>query len=129
MCRFFVVVYVDAVLGLIVGAGAGQAPNRATMIVLAVDQTGAVLKDVKVSVVNTATGAVREAVSGSDGSATIPALPLTGTYAVSVSREGFVNQEWKDFTLRSGETATVKVKLSVGGPEKQDVTVYGTAEG
>ena len=88
-----------------------QSPNTATMIVVVVDQTGAVVKDAKVSVVNTATGAAREAVSGSDGSATIPALSLTGTYTVSVSKAGFGNEELKDITLRSGETATLKVKL------------------
>ncbi len=40
------------------------------MIVVVDDQTGAVVKDAKVSVVNTATGDSREAVSGDDGSAT-----------------------------------------------------------
>ena len=107
---------------------AAQSPNTATMIVVVVDQTGAVLKDAKVSVVNTATGAVRDALSGSDGSATIPALSLTGTYTVSVSKAGFGNEELKDITLRSGETATLKVKLLVGS-EKAEVTVYGTTEG
>jgi hypothetical protein len=105
-----------------------QSPNTASMIVVVVDQTGAVVKDAKVSVVNAATGAVREAVSGSDGSATISALSLTGTYTVSVSKDGFGNEELKDITLRSGETATLKVKLLVGS-EKAEVTVYGTAEG
>jgi hypothetical protein len=47
-----------------------QSPNTSTMIVDVVDQAGAVVKDAKVLVVNTATGAVREVVSGSDGSAT-----------------------------------------------------------
>jgi hypothetical protein len=107
---------------------AAQSPNTASMIVVVVDQTGAVVKDAKVSVVNAATGAVREAVSGSDGSATISALSLTGTYTVSVSKDGFGNEELKDITLRSGETATLKVKLLVGS-EKAQVTVYGTAEG
>ena len=107
---------------------AAQSPNTASMIVVVVDQTGAVVKDAKVSVVNTATGAVREAVSGSDGSATIPALSLTGTYTVSVSKEGFGNEELKDIALRSGETATLKVKLLVGSG-KAEVTVYGTTEG
>src|ERR1043165_1037973 len=107
---------------------AAQSPNTATMMVFVLDQTGAAVKDAKVSVANTATGAVREAVSGSDGTATIPALSLTGTYIVSVSREGFGAQELKDVTLRSGETATVKVKLLVG-PEKAEVIVYGAAEG
>ena len=46
---------------------AAQSPNTATMIVLVKDQTGAVIKDAKVSVVNTATGNAREAVSGDDG--------------------------------------------------------------
>lgn len=67
-----------------------QSPNTATMIVVVVDQTGAVVKEAKVSVVNTATGAVREAVSGSDGSVTISALPLTGTYTLAVSRKDSV---------------------------------------
>src|SRR5437879_13656927 len=104
---------------------AAQSPNTATMIVVVVDQKGALVKDAKVSVVNTATGAVREAVSGSDGSATISALSLTGTYAVRVSREGFGSEERTNITLRSGETATLKVTLLVGSGTAQ-VTVYGT---
>ncbi|MEA2174915.1 MAG: hypothetical protein QOD00_2507, partial [Blastocatellia bacterium] len=39
----------------------------------------------------------------------------------------FGNEERKDITLRSGETATLKVTLLVGS-EKADVTVYGTLE-
>ena len=45
-----------------------------------------------------------------------------------MSKEGFGNEERKDIALRSGETATLKVKLLVGS-EKAEVTVYGTAEG
>ena len=55
------------------------------MIVIVVDESGAIIKDTRISVLNTATGAVRDAVSGNDGSAILPALPLTGTYNVSVS--------------------------------------------
>ena len=109
-------------------AAFAQTPNTASMIVVVVDQNGAFVKDAKVSVVNTATGAAREAVSGSDGSATFSALSLTGTYTLSVSREGFGNEERRDITLRSGETATLKVTL-LAGSEKAEVTVYGTAEG
>ena len=107
---------------------AAQSPNTATMIVVVVDQTGAVVKDAKVSVLNTATGALRETVSGSDGTASIPVLSLTGTYTLTVSKAGFGNEELKDIALRSSETATLKVKLLVGS-EKGDVTVYGTALG
>jgi hypothetical protein len=106
-----------------------QSPNTATMIVTVVDQTGAVLKDAKVLVVNTATGAVREVISGEDGSATIAALPLTGEYKVTVAMAGFhAAQDLSGLKLRAGETASVNVKLVAGGGESE-VTVYGTTEG
>jgi hypothetical protein len=117
-----------ALLAYIAAPVAAQSPNTATIVVVVVDQTGAVVQGAKVSVVNTATGAVREADSGSDGSATIPALSLTGSYTVTVSKDGFGDEELKDITLRSGETATLKVKLLVGS-QKAEVTVYGTTEG
>jgi hypothetical protein len=117
-----------ALLAFVAAPVAAQSPNAAMMIVAVVDQAGAVVKDAKVLPVNNATGARREAVSGSDGSATIPALPLTGTYTVSVSKEGFGAQELKDVTLRSGETAPLKVKLIVGS-QTVEVTVFGAAEG
>jgi hypothetical protein len=107
---------------------AAQSPNNGGLIVHVVDQSGAVVTDAKVSVINSATGAVREAVTGRDGSVTMPALSLTGDYVVNVSKEGFGSEERKGIDLRAGETATVKVTLLVGA-EKAGVTVYGTAEG
>ena len=105
-----------------------QSPNTSTIVVLVSDQSGAVVNGANVSVTNNQTGAVREALSGSDGSATVPALSLTGTYTVAVSKQGFGNEERQGVTLRAGETATLRVKLLVGS-EKTEVTVYGTAEG
>src|ERR1044071_6910686 len=113
---------------LFMSAALAQSPNTASMIVVVVDQNDAVVRDAKVTVSNDATGAVREAVSDGDGSVTVPALPITGTYTVGVSKEGFGNQELKDVALRSGETATVKVKLQVGA-QSAEVTVFGTTEG
>jgi hypothetical protein len=117
-----------ALLALIAVPIAAQSPNTASVIVSVVDQNDAVVPGAQISVVNNATGAVREAVSGSDGNATIPALSLTGTYTVTVSKQGFGNEERKDIALRSGETATVRVKLLVGSQEA-NVTVFGTIEG
>jgi len=105
-----------------------QTQNTGSIFVVAADQNGAVISDARVSVTNSATGAVRDAVTGSDGSATIPALSLTGTYKVTVSKDGFGNEERKDITLRSGETATLRVTLAVGA-SKAVVTVVGTTEG
>jgi hypothetical protein len=104
-----------------------QTPHTSAINVVVVDQDGAVVKDAKISVINDATGAARDVVSGSEGTATIPGLSLTGTYTVTVSKEGFGNEERKEITLRSGETATLKVTLLVGS-SKAEVTVFGTAE-
>jgi hypothetical protein len=107
---------------------AAQSPNTASIVVVVVDQNGAVVKGANVSVLNDATAGVRDAVSDSDGSITIPALSLTGSYTVTVSKDGFGKEERKDIRLRSGETATLKVSLQAGS-QSAEVTVYGTAEG
>src|SRR5437016_209551 len=88
-----------------------QSPNTASLVVIVVDQSGAVVKDAKVSVVNTATGATRDVISGADGSATISALSLTGEYKVTVTKSGFAAEDVSGLLLRAGETARVKVKL------------------
>ncbi|HWW60337.1 MAG TPA: carboxypeptidase-like regulatory domain-containing protein, partial [Thermoanaerobaculia bacterium] len=116
------------VLSLLAFSLAAQTPNTSSIIVLVLDQTGAVVPDAKIRLTNAATGAVRESISGSDGEATLSALPLTGAYSVAVSKEGFGTAERKDITLRAGETASLKVSLLVGS-ETTSVTVYGTAEG
>jgi hypothetical protein len=105
-----------------------QSPNTATVIVVAVDPSGAVVRDAAVTVTNAQTGIRREATTGSEGSATIAALPLTGTYTVAVNKTGFAADEVDGVVLRAGETATVRVRLNVAAADSQ-VTVYGTAEG
>src|SRR5262245_22771147 len=96
----FLVTLFSAVL---LGPLSAQSPNTASLTVVVVDQNGGVLKDAKISVRNTATGAARESVSGTDGSATTAALPLTGTYTVMVSKQGFGDKQVNGIALRSGE--------------------------
>src|SRR6476620_1657075 len=122
-----VVILLSAFASVALPASA-QSPNNASIVVLVTDQYGAIVRDAKVSVRNNQTGAVREAMSGPDGSASFPALPLTGTYSVAVTKPGFGDESRNDITLRSSETATLKVKLLVGS-EKAAVTVYGTDKG
>ena len=105
-----------------------QSPNTASLVVSVIDQTGAAVPGAQVSVVNTATGATRDVVSGAEGSATIAALSLSGTYKVSVTMPGFTADDVTGLTLRAGETATVKVKLVASGGQSE-VTVYGTTQG
>ena len=114
--------------GIVVAPAYAQSPHNAGIVVIVIDQAGLVVKDATVSVTNSQTGAVREGVSGSEGSATFPALSLTGTYRVTVSKPGFGDETRTGITLRSGEMATLRVTLLVG-TEKTAVTVFGTEEG
>jgi Carboxypeptidase regulatory-like domain/TonB dependent receptor len=105
-----------------------QSPNTAAIVVVVIDQTDAVVPGAQVSIANKSTGAIRETVSGPDGSVTIAALPISGVYKVTVSKDGFTTEDVRDVDLRAGETATVRVKLVASGGHSE-VTVYGTAEG
>ena len=122
-----IVCLVSACLALAVPAFA-QSPNTSTVVVFVADQSGAVVKDAKVSIINNQTGALRESISGADGSATFPALSLTGSYTISVGKPGFVADDVTGLTLRAGESASVRVKLVASGG-KSEVTVYGTNQG
>ena len=117
-----------AIFTLLLAPVYAQSPNTAAMIVVVVDQNGAVVPAARIVVVNSATSDQRDAVSGTDGSVTFSGLSLTGTYLVSITKDGFGSEERKDITLRSGETATLRVAL-LPGSQAAEVTVYGTAEG
>ena len=128
LTRFFTTLAVlIAVLSLGLNVSA-QTPNTSSIVVTVVDQNGAVIPGASVSVVNTATGALREAISTDEGTATIAGLPLTGGYKVKVSMTGFTAEEATGLTLRAGEIAQVKIKLVASGGQN-DVTVYGTTQG
>lgn len=105
-----------------------QSPNTSGIIVAVVDQTGAVVTDATVTVINSATGASRAASSDDRGLATVTALPLTGAYTIQVSKPGFTANDVTDLTLRAAETATVKVTLVASGGNTE-VVVYGTTQG
>jgi hypothetical protein len=119
---FCVVAHREAVTPLF-----AQSPNTAAFVVTVLDQTGAVIAGAHVSVANIQTGAVRETVSGPDGSVVIAALPLTGSYKLSVAKAGFTTEDVQQVALRGGETASVHVMLVASG--RSEVTVYGTTEG
>ena len=105
-----------------------QSPNNAAILVVVVDQSGAVVPEARITVVNTATGLTREIVSGQDGSANVGALPLDGTYKITVAKTGFTAEAVKELALRATEIATVRVRLVASGGQS-NVTVYGTDQG
>jgi hypothetical protein len=105
-----------------------QSPNTAAIVVVVTDQSNAVVPGAAITITNTATGASREVQSGADGSATVTALSLTGSYKITVTKSGFTAEDVKEMTLRAAETATVKVRLLASGG-KSEVTVFGTTSG
>src|SRR2546428_9450099 len=70
-----------------------QSPNTAALVVIVVDQTGAVIPGARVTIVNTSTGDRREASSGRDRSTTTAQLPDARSYGVNVARHGFTNED------------------------------------
>jgi hypothetical protein len=126
--RVFTIPFTAVVCMLLAAAASAQSPNNAGLVVVVTDESGGVVTDAVVSVTNQQTGGSREAKTTSDGIATFPALALTGNYAVNVSKPGFTTESRGDIGLRSGEVATLRIRLSVGATSAQ-VTVYGTNQG
>src|SRR5262245_3650256 len=116
------------VFAIVARSAYAHSPNTAGILVVVSDQSGAVVTDANVSLTNDQTGASREAISSRNGSASFPALSLTGGYTVVVSKPGFGTETRGDIQLRSGETATLKVTLLVG-TATAEITVYGTDQG
>ncbi|HEX3702260.1 MAG TPA: TonB-dependent receptor [Vicinamibacterales bacterium] len=116
------------VLLAIAAPALAQSPNTAALVVTVVDQSGAVVPGASVSAVNTANGDTRQSTSASDGSVTLTALQVAGSYKVSVAKSGFTTEDIPPVALRGGETASVRVKLVAAGGTSE-VTVYGTTEG
>jgi hypothetical protein len=88
-----------------------------------VDSSGAVIPGADVKIKNNGTGVESNAVSGTDGSFTVPSLP-GGTYSVTVSLMGFKTAVLNTVTLQAAVPANVKVTLQVGALE-ENVTVVG----
>ena len=73
---------------LLISAPAAAQTFRGTILGTVTDTSGAVVAGAKVTVRNAATGLVRETQTSSDGSYSVPELPI-GTYTVTVEQTGF----------------------------------------
>jgi hypothetical protein len=78
-----------------------------------VDDQGAVLPGVTVTVTNLDTGDARVVVTNESGLFRAPLLSL-GTYRVAAELQGFRKFEQTGVTLSAGRTAVINIKLSVG---------------
>ena len=90
-----------------------------------VDQGGAVLPGVSISVINSETGATRETTTNTEGLYSVPALDR-GTYEVQATLEGFAPASKKGIAVVIGSTMTVDFQLGLAQIQ-ESLTVSGQA--
>ncbi|MBV9084413.1 MAG: TonB-dependent receptor [Acidobacteriaceae bacterium] len=110
-------------LCLIALAGWGQ-EFRATITGRVTDPQNAIVPGVRITAVQTETGAKSDTVSDSQGQYTIPFLP-PGMYTISAEAPGFKRYEREKFNVSSGERIGLDIKLELGQTSE---TVNVTAE-
>ena len=89
------------------------------------DDSGSAIPGAAVKATQTATGVVRNTVSGADGSYVLPNLPI-GPYLIEVTKEGFQKYAQTGIVLEVNTAPTVDAALKVGSVNEQ-VTVQAEA--
>lgn len=102
-----------------------QTPDTATVQGRVIDQSGAAVPGVAVSVTNSATGEKHIAQTDASGDFSFPGLAIAGTYDIVAHKDGFADGTAHSVTLIGGRTANLNFQLNVAGSETQ-VTVTGT---
>ena len=90
------------------------------------DPSGAVIANVTVTLINTATNATRSAVTGADGVYRFTLIP-PGTYSVKFAAAGFKTADVPSVTVNVTETPVLDQSLEIGTAGEQ-VTVEANAE-
>ncbi len=120
LCRIAVLLFLLPLAGWAQTSGIGAIRGRVT------DPAGAPVSGAEVTVTNEATGFSRATHSDAQGFYAVPQLPLTGTYHVQISKEGFAAQERSGIELRAGETAALDASLTAA--VQGEITVRGTTD-
>lgn len=89
------------------------------------DSSGAIIANVRLSILNTETGVDRTTVSNSEGYYSVPLL-ARGSYRVSAQLAGFKEVVRKGLTLDEGQTLRLDITLEVGQVSER-IEVSGSA--
>jgi len=81
------------------------------------DPSGAVLSNVKVTVVNEATGSTREALTNDSGDYTIIEVP-PGSYRVEFEERGFKKNVQKNVIIQVNQVVTLNSTMQLGGTQE-----------
>jgi len=91
----------------------GQAVSSAQIHGLVTDPTGAAIVAAQVSATQTETGLVRNTVTSSEGTFSLPNLPV-GPYKLRISSPGFKDYIQTGITLQVSQNPKIDVRLDVG---------------
>src|SRR5215203_7523913 len=97
---------------LCVTAARAQSP-AATLGGTVLDENGAVVPSVEITVLNLSTAVQRHALTGGEGAFVVPLLP-PGRYTLTAQREGFATLEVRNITLNVGDRQALRIRLRVG---------------
>ncbi len=100
----------SALAGGVVPAAAQSA--TASLEGTIVDQTGAVMPGVTVTVVHAATGVTRTTVTDEKGAFHLPLLPV-GVYDLTTELAGFLPRKIPEINLTIGQTLTLSIQMAV----------------
>ncbi|HTR25540.1 MAG TPA: TonB-dependent receptor [Terriglobales bacterium] len=115
-------VAISTVLIFILGAAAIAQVITGDVLGTVSDQTGAVIANAKVSIVNQATNASRNVETGSNGEYVINLLP-PGHYSLAVEAQGFKSYKVGDLSLSAGDRSRLDITLQLGNTtESVEVT-------
>ena len=112
---------VTKAIALMILLGASQAlaqQGAAELRGRLLDNTGGALPGVTVTVRNQASGVYRQSTSTADGAYFMTGL-IPGTYELTAEMSGFRKYSRKDLRLEVGKTATVDVRLEIGGVQEE----------
>ncbi len=97
---------------LSVPAARAQSP-AATLGGTVLDENGAVVPSVEITVLNLSTAVQRHALTGGEGAFVVPLLP-PGRYTLTAQRDGFATVEVTNITLNVGDRLALRISLRVG---------------
>src|SRR5829696_7394668 len=101
-----------AALLLSAAAARAQSP-AATLGGTVLDENGAVVPSVEITVLSLSTAVQRHALTGGEGAFVVPLLP-PGRYTLTAQRDGFATLEVRNITLNVGDRQALRITLHIG---------------
>ena len=122
-----VLTFVLSMLLTCVSQGFGQLSSTGTIQGTVTDASNSLIAAASVTLINEGTSVRTPTVTNSEGAFTVPAIP-SGTYTVSVTKEGFKTSVVTGVVLPPAQVATVNVVLQLGQTvTKVEVTASAAA--